>query len=331
MIINIKKLQQQKKGKLMKNIHKLCYLTLVMSLLLSSCAVNESAIVNGIAEVNAGSTPINNSSSTSTIPVWKTKSDGSHLPDPTNKDFYTRSFTDSFGLKETYPSNNQAPRAYLLMTDKFEIGHLTKRAKNLALCQGFMDLPFAYQVLKKENAPKLDDQVITYMYVKNLDYPFPTTPPTCNTFIDKVYDYKLAKEEITRILGQHPKGKAPYIVLIESKTSPRSSMVLSLGDLSAGSIRVLARKWPILIRNVYLHGAAIDPTIGISMTIDNDPELIESEKQAIRDKISILTKSLTCGAALAGTTITYASVLAAPECTKAVRQTAELLGYSSPV
>lgn len=298
---------------------------LAACLIFSGCAVNYNGITSSS---NSGNSHVANNA---TVPVWKTKSDGSHLPDPDKKDFYTRSFTDSFGLKETYPSNNQAPRAYLLMTDKFEIGHLTKRAKNLALCQGFMDLPFAYQVLKKENAPKLDDQVITYMYVKNLDYPFPTTPPTCNTFIDKVYDYKLAKEEITRILGQHPKGKAPYIVLIESKTSPRSSMVLSLGDLSAGSIRVLARKWPILIRNVYLHGAAIDPTIGISMTIDNDPELIESEKQAIRDKISILTKSLTCGAALAGTTITYASLLATPACTKAVQQTAELLGYSSPV
>lgn len=309
----------------MKKLAMIQLSALVACLIFSGCAVHYDTLTSSSNSSN------NHDINNETLPVWKTKSDGSHLPAPDKKEFYTRSFTDRSGLKETFPTNNQAPRAYLLMTKNIEIPHLTKRAKNLALCQGFMDLPFAYEVLRKENAPKLDDQVITYMYVKNLDYPFPTTPPTCNTFIDKVYDYKLAKEEITRILGPHPKGKAPYIVLIESKTSPHSSMVLSLGDLSAGSIRVLAKKWPILIRNVYLHGAAIDPTIGISMTIDNDPELIESEKQALRDKISILTKSLTCGAALAGTTITYASVLAAPECTKAVRETAELLGYSSPV
>lgn len=309
----------------MKNTHKFYFFTLAIPLILSSCAVNESA------SMNTGSTPSSNSSSISTIPVWKTKSDSSHLPDPDKKDFYTRSFTDKSGLPETYPKSSHAPRAYLLMTKNFEFKHMTKRAKNLALCQGFMDLPFAYEVLEKENAPKLEDQVITYMFVENVKYPIPTTPATCSTFIDRVYDYSLSEDEINRILGQHPKGKSPYIVLIESKTSPYSSMVLSLGDLSAESIRVLSKKWPILIKNVYIHGAAIDPTIGISMTIDNDPELKESEKKAIRDKISILVDSVSCGIAIGGTTVTYATILATSSCKKAIQKTAKELGYSSPV
>jgi hypothetical protein len=307
----------------MRNIQRTFYLTLATCICFSGCGVNKNVIYHPIN--GEGQFEYNMVEET----IWKTESDGSHLPSADNKDFYTRSFSDN--LRNIYPQNNQAPRALLLMTNKFEFLHMTKRAKNLALCQGFMDLPFAQEVIKKDKGPNLDDQVITYMLVKDAKLPIPNTPATCSTFIDKVYDYSASQTEIKRVLGDNPKGKAPYIVLYESQTSPYSSMVLSLGDLSAESIKVISKKWPILIKNVYMYGAAIDPTIGISMSIDNDPELLESEKQALRNKISILVSSVSCVGAVAGTTVTYASIIGTATCKSAIEKTAAVLGYSSPV
>ena len=292
----------------------------------------------------------------------KVISDGTHLKGvPMSRDFITNSKTSeeiqanfkergSKGSEKIFsikPTGTTQPRAVILLEKKMfsldldsrlKIKDLNAkvRRKNIDICQGFMKLTSA--TVMEETGKKTDDalkadrknHVVTYMPAIGNDKNLPKNANDCASFITKGYDYKSAKTELSFILkGSERVGKSPYLAIYESPTSPYSSMVLSLGNLSPQSITLLASEWPELIMKVYKHGKNIDPVAGIAVMLENDEALFQAEEENIAENIEIITKGGFCGMAAASSpvSLTVGAILALPACTKFVKDSAVAMGY----
>ncbi len=302
----------------------------------------------------------------------KTLSDGSHLLGlPMTRDFIMDS-RDNFqaieakGSKKIFsikPTGAIKPRAVVLLENrmlpssgwKWQTSTINPnvRRKNIDLCRGFMKLPTAEAVetsgklIKDDLRSDRKNHVISYMPAVGLNRNnLPDNPEDCNRFITNGYDYASSAEELSFILGENKLGKSPYLALYESRQSPYSSMILSLGSLSPDSITLLASNWPELITKVYSHGDSIDPTIGIAVMLSRDPSLQEAQKKAVWKNIKMAVSGLKCGAEVAiivtagtaGTAVTPAvafvaldSLVKAKSCKVLVAQATYALGYEKQI
>ncbi len=325
---------------------KLSIYLITIPTLLYGCAttqykMQESGAIAGAAAIRAPAS----------IPK-KTSSDGSHLQKLTmSRDFITDSYTRTNSnntkgnkkINSIKPTGKTQPRAVILLEDsmipsslwKIEDYNLTVRKKNIEICKGFMKMQTVEDVRKdgietgnKEKANS-KNHVITYMPVlgRNKNN-IPSDPEDCKTFIEYGYDYKSSKEELSFIFKDKKLGKSPYLAVYESPSSPYTSMILSIGDLSYESISVLGSKWPELIMKVYQHGSEIDPGIGVAIMLANDNSLKASEKEALLRNIKIGFTGTTCGVVLASSTVTLSALLGTPVCKDFVSKAMDALGYS---
>lgn len=281
------------------------------------------------------------------------RGDGSHLKDvPMSRDFIMDSYDRNSGkisaqgnnkINSIKPTGDTQPRAVILLENrilpsswwKISEYNLAVRKKNIEICKGFMKLQTVGE-LEGEGIETGDilkanrkNHVITYMPTNGINRSnLPSNPDDCQTFIESGYDYQSAEEELSFIFEGKKLGKSPYLAVYESPSSPYSSMILSIGDLSPEAISVLSSKWPELIMKVYQRGDNIDPQIGIAVMLDNDNALKAAQKDAMWRNIRIAVTGATCGGALAGSTVTLNVLLATPSCKIFVEQAKDALGYS---
>jgi hypothetical protein len=317
-----------------------------MNLKLSVCLIAISSILYGCASTGSSDAPLS-------APVFdKTVGDGSHLKKlPMSRDFIMDSYDNSKAnnamgsqkINSVKPSGDTQPRAVILLENTMIPSSVWKlwdyrwnvRKKNIEICKGFMKLQTVEAV--EENGIKTGDflkadrknHVITYMPANGTNKNnLPSQPQGCDSFISNGYDYISASEELAFILEDKKIGKSPYLAVYESPSSPYSSMILSIGDLSPEAISVLSSKWPELIMKVYQHGDSIDPTIGIAVMLENDASLRQAQKDAMWRNIKIAVSGATCGGALVGSTVTLNTLLATPACKDFIDRASDAMGYS---
>ncbi len=283
----------------------------------------------------------------------KTTGDGSHLKEvPMSRDFIMDSYNENTAAENSKgnqkinsikPTGDTQPRAVILLENrilpsswwKIKDYNFTVRKKNIELCKGFMKLQ-TVEALEKEGIKTGDilkadrkNHVITYMPANGANRNnLPSSPNGCQAFIKNGYDYENSAEELSFIFEDKKLGKSPYLAVYESPSSPYSSMILSIGDLSPEAINVLASKWPELIMKVYQRGDNIDPQIGIAVMLENDNSLKAAQRDAMWRNIKVAVTGATCGGALAGSTVTLNALLATPSCKKFIEQARDALGYS---
>lgn len=208
----------------------------------------------------------------------KTLSDGTHIKDlPMSRDFIlevpdptptTKVMAGNPKINSIKPDNQGTtkPRAVVLLDNNPFPFNLNVRRKNIIVCEGFMSLP-SVDLLEQEGKNKGDEKsanrknhLITYMPAQK-DAELPNTSKDCSKFISKGYDFINSKDEILYLIdkGNFKKiAKSPYIAIYESRTSPYSSMILSLGQLNPVAINRLTSNWPELLVKVYNHGDNIE-------------------------------------------------------------------------
>lgn len=283
----------------------------------------------------------------------KTVGDGSHLKNVTmSRNFVTDSYNKNTNggntegnekINSIKPIGDTQPRAVILLENRIlpsslwiiKDYSLNVRKKNIEICKGFMKLQTVEAVEKNGidtgDILKADrkNHVITYMPANGINNNnLPSGPEGCQAFVKSGYDYESSAEELSFIFKDKKIGKSPYLAVYESPSSPYTSMVLSIGDLSPEAINVLASKWPELIMKVYQHGDSIDPQIGIAVMLENDNSLKAAQKDAMWRNIRIGISGTTCGVVLAGSTITLNALLATPACKYFIDQATEALGYA---
>lgn len=233
------------------------------------------------------------------------------------------------------PVGDVKPRAVILLK-KGKIQDLrqwTVRKKNITICEGFMTLPMATPGDSPGAQQIRDNEVITFMPVNSMDKKsIPLSPDKCEKFIsDKNgYDYVSASQELAFILDGKDVGRSPFLAIYESPKSPYSSMVLSLGELSPGALRVLTQSWPELITKVYQHGNNIDPVSGITAMLLFDPKLKQAQSDAKWGYMKIGLTGAICGGAFTASTITLNTLIATPACSKFILDAADAFGYTIP-
>ena len=279
-------------------------------------------------------------------------SDRSHLQKLTmSREFITDSYTSERSknnkgnkkINSIKPTGKTQPRAVILLENTMipsslwdvEDYNFTVRRKNIEICKGFMKMQTVenvrQDVIKTGDMLKANSKnhVITYMPVlgRNKNN-IPSDPEDCKTLIEYGYDYTSSKEELLFIFKDKKLGKSPYLAVYESLSSPYTSMILSIGDLSYESIGVLGSKWPELIMKVYQHGDKIDPRIGVAVMLANDNSLKAAQKDVMWRNIKIGVSGTTCGVVLASSTVTLSALLGTPACKDFVFRAMDTLGYS---
>lgn len=277
----------------------------------------------------------------------KTNSDGTHLKGlPMTRDFIMDSHDDfrktedlfqtkgSRGSKKIFsikPTGDIQPRAVILLKSPSLLGG-TVRKKHISLCEGFMTLPPATPKggTTSQQADR-NKEVITFMPVKGTNpNNILLSPKNCGSFIKTNYDYASAEVELDFILAGKNIGKSPYLAVYESPQSPYSSMVLSLGTLSPDAISVLTENWSDLIMKVYKHGDSIDPTMGTATMLALDPRLQQAQRDAQWRYIKIAVTGVTCGGAIAASTVTLNTLFTTAACKDFILKAADEMGYELP-
>ncbi len=233
------------------------------------------------------------------------------------------------------PVGDVKPRAVILLKKGIitKPNQWTVRKKNITVCESFMTLPMATPGGSPGSQQVRDNEVITFMPVNSIDKTsIPLSPKNCEKFIsDKNgYDYVSASQELAFILDGKDVGRSPFLAIYESPKSPYSSMVLSLGELSPGALRVLTQSWPELITKVYQHGNNIDPVSGITAMLLFDPKLKQAQSDAKWGYMKIGLTGAICGGAFTASTITLNTLIATPACSKFILDAADTFGYTIP-
>ena len=235
------------------------------------------------------------------------------------------------------PTGDTKPRAVILLNKKihrrlkgtwFPKLDLTISRKNITLCEGFMTLPRA----TAESFAIRKNEVITFMPVlgENTNN-IPQSPEYCRELLENNYDYDSAKEELDFVLTGFNKEKSPYLAVYESDKSPYSSMILSLGELSPESIKILSKDWSELIIKVYENGDSIDPTVAMATMLSFDPKLQQAQQDSNWKNISFVTREATCeGSIAASSVISLGTFMSTRMCRDAVKEAAYAMGYTVP-
>ncbi|MGP5175032.1 MULTISPECIES: hypothetical protein [Psychrobacter] len=334
-----------------------------MNIKSSVCLIAISSILYGCSTAPTYSVP---PQSAPTIPPDKVVGDGSHLLGlPMTRDFitnpsaYTSEANTNYqkavvkvseeinaGQKTTSnlpdkkifsikPVGDVKPRAVILLKKGkiMDPTQWTVRKKNITVCESFMTLPIATPGGSPGSQQVRDNEVITFMPVNSIDKTsIPLSPKNCEKFIsDKNgYDYVSASQELAFILDGKDVGRSPFLAIYESPKSPYSSMVLSLGELSPGALRVLTQSWPELIAKVYQHGNNIDPVAGIATMLLFDSKLKQAQSDAKWGYMKIGVTGAMCGGAFTASTITLNTLIATPACSKFILDAADAFGYTIP-
>lgn len=204
----------------------------------------------------------------------------------------------------------------------------TVRAKNYAMCNGWLRL----ESRTKEDNRDIEEfdakKIYNYMLVQSLK---PQNLNNCTHLIHD-YNYDEATAELTKIFNGLPPtsnlslNDSPYLALYEPKTSPRTSMILPLGDLSAKEISVLVADWENLIAKAYSIGTPFDPYLGLAILIQNNPNITAAKRENLLENIKITAYVGTCAATVTPP-FSLTALIAIPSCQQAYNEIKEKLGY----
>lgn len=235
------------------------------------------------------------------------------------------------------PIGDINPRAVILLkpTDITRPREWTVRKKNITLCEGFMTLPMATPGTSQGSQQNRDNEVITFMPINGSNkINAPQFSKDCKDLISNEngygYDYASSSQELEFILDGKDTGRSPFLAIYESPTSPYSSMVLSLGELNADTIELLAKNWPELITKVYQSGKSLDPVAATATMLALDPALKKFQRDTRLGYVKIGVTGAICGGAITASTITLNALFATPACAKFIREAADAFGYTVP-
>ena len=240
-------------------------------------------------------------------------------------------------IEDTRPKEQAVyPTTVILMNNKILSGdswfniNLTVRAKNFAMCNGWLRLhPQTKEDDRNTDAPDAQ-KIYNYMLVKSFDS---QSLNNCNHLINN-YNYDEANAELTKIFNSlHSKNSlsindSPYLVLYESQSSPLSSMILPLGDLSAKEIAVLVADWENLISKAYSIGTPFDPYIGLATLIKNNPNIDAAKRENLLENFIITAYVGTCAASITPP-FSLSTLISIPSCQQAYKEIKEKLGYGN--
>lgn len=240
-------------------------------------------------------------------------------------------------IEETRPEPNAMyPTTVILMNNKILSGNSwfnispTVRAKNRAMCQGWLRLEHRNpDDDRKKDSPEAK-KIYNYMLVNSKDR---KSLENCTALIAN-YNYTEADAELTRIFNslssttQLSMNDSPYLALYESKSSPRNSMILPLGELSAKEIEVLVADWENLIAKTYSIGTPFDPYIGLAILIQNNPNIAAAKRENMLENVKIITYVGTCAASVTPP-LSLAALISIPACQQAYTDIKKKLGYGN--
>lgn len=234
-------------------------------------------------------------------------------------------------VQDTMPKKDAVYPTTVLLLSPWNIQNPLVIAKNKAMCKGWSNLKVA-NAGDRQNDAQDAKKIYNYMLVNTTSLNNPNTRKTLFSDCDillKNYNYPEAKKEIDSIISQQLKHlsphDAPFLAIYASQSSPHSSMILPLGDLSTAEIQVLVADWERLISEAYRIGEPFDPYIGLGVLIKNHPNIPDAKRQNLLKNIQIVFYVGTCGSKLVPP-FSLATLVTTPACVQAYNEIREKIG-----
>lgn len=234
-------------------------------------------------------------------------------------------------VQEAMPKKDATYPTTILLLSPWNLKNPLVIAKNKAVCKGWGNLK-ASNENDRANDARDAKKIYNYMLVNTTGLSNPTTRnmlfSDCDLLL-KTYNYIEAKTELNKIISQQlpqlSPNDAPYLAIYASQSSPFSSMILPLGDLSTAEIEVLVADWENLISEAYRIGEPFDPYLGLGMLIKNHPKIPDAKRQNLIKNIQIVVYVGTCGATLTPP-FSLATLISTPACVEAYNEIRQKIG-----
>ncbi|WP_168396096.1 hypothetical protein [Acinetobacter indicus] len=262
-----------------------------------------------------------------------------------------------------YPTTVILMNNKILSDTKWYDINLSVRAKNLAMCKGWSKLQppgpnddrktdandakkiYNYMLVQLDKTESDTNWLLDLIFSRNKNLSKHISKAElfedCNKLL-MYYNYDEAQKELFTIskslLSQsnnlnNPNkvlafNDSPYLALYEPKHSPRNSMILPLGELSAEEIEALVADWENLIVKAYSVGHPFDPYLGLAAIIENEPHIAEAKRKNMLNNIKILTYVGTCATNIT-LPMTLATLISIPACQQSYIQIKRKLGYDT--